>query len=738
MDLRNILLYNDQSIIQSKMNSLYMFMFTISLNTLIHPIIGCILYFIKAYIGLDVDFKIFRIISLVLNLGFLAMIMIISLTHAILKTLPSKNGSLATFPGIPFLKEQHYLIAGMWTMILGTTIIDLIAFIFKTGKSFFGIMLIIVGAISFFIGIGLFRYLYTKHINEIYKRFKAKKIENNQVKSFSESQSTSSTSKNENIDEKLISIDSSNSDNEYSEEEKENDENNSNSSYNSEDSNSIILDDKISERITSFGLLKEIINERISNESVVIFKSINDFELACRFICIKQFGKNPYLYTYYSYYLIYMEERKVNIGNQEIESNNNESEILESESDQNNKMLDNMKEEFDNNNYNDLLGKAITFKLNPWGKYFVIFLIFYLNEKEKENVDYYCEKEAKENLIHLQNKAIENHHIILDLFKMFYNYIILSQKNSSDLKYFNIDKLFESLSYLKHEAIHTYQEIIEKYPNDKVSYQLYSLFLKDVMKFALNEGESYIGLNSSNRILKGNSESKLLGSTASFGMSKSVKSSTVSDTESKKKRNLNIVYCFLFLRGFNQNIKDLKLIGDMSYNINNLLRHSRIIGFFLMENDVEEAENLRTTILDTVDILDTKYIPVLVKHSLDKVSNTPVTIYFDVDGTLKSTYSHFNGYELMKNIIIWSKNLYSTQSEELINRAENGTSIFNDYRYRMFSDNIKDGSYNKIMIETFKKIYEEAKNYQDNKIIVIYILVIIMIIASFIINVFGN
>jgi len=42
------------------------------------------------------------------------------------------------------------------------------------------------------------------------------------------------------------------------------------------------------------------------------------------------------------------------------------------------------------------------------------------------------------------------------------------------------------------------------------------------------------------------------------------------------------------------------------------------------------------------------------------------------------------------------------------------------------------------MIETFKKIYEEAKNYQDNKIIVIYILVIIMIIASFIINVFGN
>jgi len=80
-------------------------------------------------------------------------------------------------------------------------------------------------------------------------------------------------------------------------------------------------------------------------------------------------------------------------------------------------------------------------------------------------------------LVYLQNKAIENHHIILDLFKKFYNYIILSQKkNNIDLKIFNIDKFFESLSYLKHEAIHTYQEIIEKYPDDKVCEHFFFFF----------------------------------------------------------------------------------------------------------------------------------------------------------------------------------------------------------------------------------------------------------------------
>ncbi|KAL6597658.1 hypothetical protein U3516DRAFT_119249 [Neocallimastix sp. 'constans'] len=95
MDITNSL-YNDQSVIQSKMSSLHSLMFTISYRTSIHPIVSCILYFIKdiqliyfvcvnkniitlnekissiiAYMGLDIDFKLFSIISLVLNSVFL-------------------------------------------------------------------------------------------------------------------------------------------------------------------------------------------------------------------------------------------------------------------------------------------------------------------------------------------------------------------------------------------------------------------------------------------------------------------------------------------------------------------------------------------------------------------------------------------------------------------------------------------------------------------------------------------
>jgi UPF0716 family protein affecting phage T7 exclusion len=64
----------------------------------------------------------------------------------------------------------------MWTMITGTTIIDIIAFVSKNDQISFDIVLIIFGIISFFIGIGLYRHLYMKHINNIYKRFKAKKL----------------------------------------------------------------------------------------------------------------------------------------------------------------------------------------------------------------------------------------------------------------------------------------------------------------------------------------------------------------------------------------------------------------------------------------------------------------------------------------------------------------------------------------------------------------------------------
>jgi len=56
----------------------------------------------------------------------------------------------------------------------------------------------------------------------------------------------------------------------------------------------------------------------------------------------------------------------------------------------------------------------------------------------------------------------------------------------------------------------------------------------------------------------------------------------------------------------------------------------------------------------------------------------------------------------------------------------------------LFIDNIKDRSYNNIMKETFLKIYNEANDYQNSKILVIYIFTVVIVVLSLVINIFGN
>jgi len=145
-----------------------------------------------------------------------------------------------------------------------------------------------------------------------------------------------------------------------------------------------------------------------------------------------------------------------------------------------------------------------------------------------------------------------------------------------------------------------------------------------------------------------------------------------------------VVYGFIFIDNFNNNITDLKSIGDMNYNVDRLLRRSRVVGFYIMEKNAKEAEGIRIGILETIVRLETKYIPVLIKYTSEESSKTPIAIYYESQtGPLRGYYQHVNGYELMKNIILWSKNLYDVSTEELINKYGNGTNtIFNDYRYR--------------------------------------------------------
>jgi len=79
-----------------------------------------------------------------------------------------------------------------------------------------------------------------------------------------------------------------------------------------------------------------------------------------------------------------------------------------------------------------------------------------------------------------------------------------------------------------------------------------------------------------------------------------------------------VVYGFIFIDNFNNNITDLKSIGDMNYNVDRLLRRSRVVGFYIMEKNAKEAEGIRIGILETIVRLETKYIPVLIKYTSEE------------------------------------------------------------------------------------------------------------------------
>ncbi|OUM67886.1 hypothetical protein PIROE2DRAFT_4565 [Piromyces sp. E2] len=371
------------------------------------------------------------------------------LTLNIVKTQPYYN------------KYVNNLRAGTWSMISGMSLINLISLLIGDSKPVFGIMFPIMGVLSFVCGIFICSISYKKKVKGIYRRFKEKRLSEKKRNNGGDESSSSSEKSGEERsqfstenDEKLISIDSEDEYNDkknekkgYNESEEES-ESEEDDDYNS-DKGSIVISDKISERITSFGSMHEILNEKIPNEPVIIYESSDDFELACRFIwnnetreafqlvkelfdeCISQFNKDPYVFAFYAYYLLYIEERTskknrddimgdikndINIDDDDDDDDKNkeketEEEEEEGENNSNNNSTDNNSEEEEEeeeeeenkgkkkpafldedkanaSNPNYLLSKALTCKLNVFNKYFVRYLLYEIREKKKEDKDY--------------------------------------------------------------------------------------------------------------------------------------------------------------------------------------------------------------------------------------------------------------------------------------------------------------------------------------------------------------
>ncbi|ORX50292.1 hypothetical protein BCR36DRAFT_57982 [Piromyces finnis] len=734
-----------------------------------------------------------------------------------------------------------------WIMFISLCLVNLISYLFGHDKPFFGVLLIIIGICSFFVGLFICKIKFKKHIEGIYKRFKQKKIEDRlRYKRENGIESSNDSEEGKSLEEKednLISVDSyDSSENSSNKENKKSDkielssegesEEYENNSENESVSDNFQLNDRISEKISSFGEIRDIIDTNVLNEPVIVFNNFNELELACRFIrtnetneafqlmkelyeeSIKQYKKDPYLYTYYAYYLLYISERtskdddntikKVKedsdsidegsfegSGDSYITSDDNEDSSNEEDEDKNKdenedknenendndneKDKNNIIYNEDNNNPDNLLSKALAGKLNFLGKYFVRYLFFEIREKKKEEKDYY-KKEALELLVNLQRNAVEEHVTILNLLKKFFTNIKYLNSNRSNNENFDIDQYLELIYNLKKKTLKLYQNLISKYPDEKSTYQLYTLFMteiinqSDVDKSMLSEGDSFMELNASEEKKDNKKKSRYAGSVSSFGVSVAGGSSFGADTESKRKKILkkNMIHTFtdksrkiskfiismisiifilfivssfygiIHISNFNKEIKNIQIIEDINFSVHRLMRFTRLYGFSLLLKSEDEYQNNIQQIESTLDVMEDSYLPILKRYSLKPPSNNPIIMY-SVDnnsGKTESKYVHLNGYELMRKIIVWGRGIAQTSIDEWNQRIDSGENILLDYKFRTLENNYQEYFYN-VFKETMDDIYNDKISSQNNQIYVIYVLTGFLIILSLIVNFLG-
>ncbi|ORX80699.1 hypothetical protein BCR32DRAFT_19087, partial [Anaeromyces robustus] len=667
-------------------------------------------------------------------------------------------------------------------------------------------------------------------------RYKAKRLEEKYrynrehgITSSNDSASESQVSSENDNNEKLISVDSYDSSGNINNKKKHNKKQEVEESEESEEeeddsshSGSLVISDRISERITSFGSLREIANDEILKEPVIIYNNVNEFELACRFIwnnetneafqlmkelynkSLEQFSNNPLLYTFYSYYLLYINERmskknkenfmKLNFNtkkdmtnvkdnkyndmneDENEDDNNNESEDDEenefededdnenedennNEDNENEEVID--EEEINNNNPDYLLLKALSFDLNYFQIYFIRYLILDINEKKKEEKDYY-KKEALETLVRLQHEAVEKHITILNILKKFFSIIKSINSSNNRTESFNMDMFLEGFYHLKKETLKLYQEIISKYPDEKSTYQLYTLFMTDIVN-QTDGDDSYMALNSPD------GKPKIKGSQSSFGVS-NAGGSSFGDSENKKRKMLKmnmihtftdrskmqfkiiiylyivggflyaiaVIYGFIHISNFNDSIKDIQVLQNMNYNIHNLLSRSRMMSGLIGMADRELISTQLPVILMYLTTIEEQYIPILKKYSLDSPSEYPIVEYNidSINDNVKTEYKYYNGYELVRDIDTIGRAIHNTSPEEWISKIQSGENILHDYRFRMFSENFQY-YYNDVIEETMDSIYQKQITSKNGEIYIIYVITGCLIVVATCINLLG-
>jgi len=445
------------------------------------------------------------------------------------------------------------------------------------------------------------------------------------------------------------------------------------------------------------------------------------------------------------------------------ESGKNDSEDYDSEnnnSDYNNSENDDYEEEnsgdkggealnedaINENNPNYLLSKAWSLKINFIQRYFIKYLIDDIKEKKKEDKDYY-KKEAIERFEKLQHIAVEKHITLLNIYKQFFHNVkYLSRKRGSSRDNFDIDKFLNTSYTMKKETLSLYQKIISDYPEEKSTYQLYTLFMTEIMnqtggdKYMLSEGDSYACLNEHGN---GNKDkAKKLAEGSSYGgdseekRRKMMRDNLIHTFTDKCKKYskltiglfiliiilyvISVLYGFIHISSYTESVKNIQILAELNYNVHSIVSRSRTFSSAMVLGQLSTLQENLPTLQKYITLIEDQYIPILKKYALKPASENPVVQYgFDSGkGIVESEYLNLNGYELIKNIIVWINDLFNIPTQEWIDRVNGGENILLDYRFRMFAENFKY-FYNDVIQETMDMLYDDEianKNKEINKI----------------------
>ncbi|ORX86354.1 hypothetical protein BCR32DRAFT_302015 [Anaeromyces robustus] len=468
---------------------------------------------------------------------------------------------------------------------------------------------------------------------------------------------------------------------------------------------------------------KSEINKNDKREPIIVFKEPREFELSCRFLNYELYPKNPYIHIYYAYLLAYNDIKRRKDYHENIEK----------------------KMETTNNIYSHIIN-ASECKTNFLSQYYIKYIYLAIKDNYEDKEGY-----SKRNSLELHDKiiqiALNNHVSILELLKQFFIHIKHNGPNDTNDKYFDLNSHLCSIKKLKTIVISTYHKLINMYPDDQSSFQLFTLFNSTIVEY-LTEMNLENTLNNNGNL---------------YSSSENVEKLSVTESNTKKERRRNlitgytkrshqlsiliisiyeielvlytlmVIFNSLHLYRYNTIISDYSILSDVDYYINNLLSEIKLMCLAIMERDEELAEEHFYFIEnDYLAHIESNFVPLLKKYSNIESSTNPLITYISGE----SEYIYLNGYEFVSRVVYYAWDIVKTPYQTWCNRVESGENILEDDILRFLSDNYPDHA-NKVLQDTIDYIRDIDNTSNNLRKNVIYIGVTFLVALSLYILIFG-